>query len=84
MRFSELDIVESKDALGNIKYSVKGVAGKVFVNKVVARAFIRLANEYEAHMLSKWEEITKQIEEQILEKQQKEQGTSTKKPSVSH
>ncbi len=68
MRFSEIDIVEVRDPLGNATYGVRGIAGKVFVNKAVARAFIRLANEYEAHMLAKWDEVIEQIEEQILEK----------------
>lgn len=68
MRFSEIDIVENRDPLGRTSYGVRGVAGKEFVNKAVARAFIRLANEYEAHMMAKWDEIIVQIEAQILDK----------------
>jgi hypothetical protein len=68
MRFSEIDIVEVKDPLGNTSYGVRGITGKTFVNKPVARAFIRLANEYEAHMLAKWDEVIVQIEAQILDK----------------
>jgi hypothetical protein len=65
MRFSEIDIVENKDLLGNTTYAVRGIKEKVFINKAVARAFIRLANEYETHMLSKWDEVIQQIEGQI-------------------
>lgn len=69
MRFSEIDIVEVKDVLGTTTYTVRGITGKVFINKAVARAFIRLANEYEAHMMSKWDEVITQIEAQIHDKQ---------------